>query len=88
MKKVLEKIKLIMSFIALDGLVHIETSALIVLLCPKCIGLWSIVIALVCGIAKELYDIFYKKSLPALSIKDFVCDVVGAVLGFLILLLK
>lgn len=86
MKKFIEWCKKVFGIVALDGLVHIETCALIVILCPRCFGSWSIFVAFVAGVLKEVYDIVVKKSKPSLSVKDLICDFVGIVIGYLIFL--
>lgn len=80
----MEKLKKAWSWVAIDGLLHIETSALIMCVCPPCFGWWAALIASLFGIGKEVYDIFVKKSKPALSLHDLACDVIGIALGALV----
>lgn len=88
LEKVLSAIKRVASFIGFGGLLHIETEALIVLVAPKCFGYWAIIIALLCGIGKELYDIFVKKSKIGLSLRDLLMDSIGILLGVLVSLYR
>ena len=87
--KVWNAIKRVASFIGFGGLLHIETEALIVLVAPKCFGYWVIIIiALLFGISKELYDIFVKKSKIGLSLRDLLMDSIGILLGVLVSLYR
>ena len=86
--KVWNAIKRVASFIGFGGLLHIETEALIVLVAPKCFGYWAIIIALLFGIGKELYDIFVKKSKIGLSLRDLLMDSIGILLGVLVSLYR
>ena len=86
--KVWNAIKRVASFIGFGGLLHIETEALIVLVAPKCFGYWAIVIAALCGIGKEVYDIFVKKSKIGLSLRDLLMDSIGILLGVLVSLYR
>lgn len=88
LEKVLSAIKRVASFIGFGGLLHIETEALIVLVAPKCFGYWAIIIALLCGIGKEVYDIFVKKSKIGLSLRDLLMDSIGILLGVLVSLYR
>ena len=88
LEKVLSAIKRVASFIGFGGLLHIETEALIVLVAPKCFGYWAIIIAALCGIGKEVYDIFVKKSKIGLSLRDLLMDSIGILLGVLVALYR
>lgn len=73
------------SWIRTDGLLHLETSALIVVLLAAFLVWWkAAIIAWVIGFAKELYD--HLKG-GIVSWHDIVCDAVGVAIGTLISLL-
>lgn len=91
MKKFIEKILIPVRWIAFDGLLHIETSFILVLLFrlfmpPFC----AVLAALVLGLAKEVVDIWWRKSNTwRQALHDIICDLVGILLGivFIVLLL-
>lgn len=62
------------NWIRRDGLLHIETSALIVIVLSLFCATWIAVISsLLCGIAKEVWDIKHGVT----SWHDIICDIVG-----------
>ena len=68
-----------------DGLLNIETSALLVVDINILLKLWlALVAALAVGIAKELWD---RKHGGVASWHDVICDVIGLTLGSLIAIL-
>lgn len=79
--------KKLISWIRTDGLLHIETSALLVIAIATVLSLWlSCIITLILGIGKELlYD---KKGKGVASWHDVTCDIIGLALGVLIVLLS
>ena len=73
------------SWIRTDGLLHIETSALIVVLLAAFLIWWkAAIIAWVIGFAKELYD--HLKG-GIVSWHDIGCDAAGVLIGLFISLL-
>ena len=86
--KVWGLVKKVGEFIGFGGLLHIETEALVVVATPRCFGHWAIVIALVLGLCKEVYDIFVKKSKIGLSLRDLLMDSIGILLGVLVSLYR
>jgi len=68
-----------------DGLLHIETSALLVVAISVLLPVWlSIVISFIFGIGKELWD-KYHGGVP--SWHDVICDIIGLAVGALITIL-
>ena len=68
-----------------DGLLHIETSALLVVAISVLLPVWlSIVISFIFGIGKELWD-KYHDGVP--SWHDVICDIIGLAVGTLITIL-
>lgn len=62
-----------------DGLLHLETSALIAVTLGKFIPLWiAALVTLIIGIGKELWD---KEHGGVASWHDIGCDIAGIVLG-------
>ena len=86
MKKILEPIKSLYNWLSTDGLLHISFSSMIIIFSFPLIKWWSIGLAILVGIAKEVYDILVKKSDPKLSIHDLICDCIGIVMTVIILL--
>ena len=66
-----------------DGLLHIETCALIVVVTGLFLPWWIAgVVSLVAGIGKELWDIKHGVA----NWHDVICDLIGVLLGSLIAL--
>ena len=74
-------VKRIWEWIKRDGLLHIESCALIVIVFSLITPIWvASSISLIAGICKELWDTKY--GVP--SWHDIICDVIGIALGVLI----
>lgn len=68
--------------IAADKILHIETSALLVIVLSILFPLWLSTLLVVCiGIGKEIYD---KHHNGCSDIKDIYADIIGIALGILI----
>lgn len=78
MRKILGSIA---CWVAVDGLLHIETSFALVVVarCCGCSHLAATAVALACGIGKEIYDKFAPGH--SASWHDIICDIVGIALG-------
>lgn len=69
-----------------DGLLHLVISALIVVLFGAFLPVWAaVLIAVVAGIAKEIYDRVSGNGKAEWH--DLICDGIGIVLGVLVCLL-
>ena len=86
MKKILELIKSFYNWLNTDGLLHISFSFMIIIFSFPLIKWWSVGLAVLVGIAKEIYDIIVKKSDPKLSIHDLICDCIGIIMTVILLL--
>ena len=86
MKKILELIKGIYNWLNTDGLLHISFTSMIITFSYPLIRWWSVGLAVLVGIAKEVYDIFVKKSNPKLSIHDLICDCIGISITVILIL--
>ena len=86
MKKILELIKSFYNWLNTDGLLHISFSSMIITFSFPLIKWWSVGLAVLIGIAKEVYDIIVKKSDPKLSIHDLICDFIGIIMTVILLL--
>lgn len=86
MKKILELIKSCYNWLNTDGLLHISFSSMVITFSFPLIKWWSVGLAVLVGIAKEVYDILVKKSDWRLSIHDLICDFIGIVMTVIILL--
>lgn len=70
------------NWIRRDGLLHIETSALLTIALALLLPLWiAVVISAIFGIGKELWD-KYHDGVP--SWHDVFCDIAGIVIGVII----
>lgn len=77
-------IKKVWNWLRRDGLLHLETCALIAVLFGLFLPWWSSVIpAVIAGVGKELWD----KKHGVCDKRDVICDMIGAVLGMVIVLL-
>lgn len=77
--------KTLRGWIRTDGLLHLETSALITVAVAKFAPLWvAVIAALLIGIGKELYD---KKHEGVASWHDVICDIAGVAIGAAICIL-
>ena len=75
-------IKAIWRWLRTDGLLHITCSALILLALCDVMPLWAaIVITVILGIGKEIYDRHHDGTA---ELHDLICDAIGIVLGVLI----
>ena len=74
----------IWNWIKQDGLLHIESSALIVVIFGLFLQWWIAgIISLATGIGKELWDI--KHGVPTWH--DIICDIIGVIIGIFIVLI-
>lgn len=94
MKSKLKKIK---DWIAIDGLLHIETSLIIFLFVSipihLCYGLFfsipiGFVVAFMLGCYKELQDIYVQKDNSKIeSNHDMLCNLIGVIIGMIFLVI-
>ena len=72
------------SWIRRDGLLHIETCTLIVILFSIFLPWWAGgLISLASGICKELWDLKHGVA----NWHDIICDIIGVILGIVIVIL-
>lgn len=78
--------KKLFSWIATDGLLHIVVSMAIMLCLQPLVGtLISVCITLTIGLLKEFYDgVVQKDNNGEQVMHDVVCDVVGIVMGLIV----
>ena len=86
MKKILELIKGLYNWLNTDGLLHISFTSMIITFSFPIIRWWSVVFAVLVGLAKEAYDILVKKTDPKLSIHDLICDCIGIIMTVILIL--
>lgn len=78
----IEKFKKMLKWIGHDGLLHILVSALIMVALGWVRPIWiALLLVVLVGLSKELYDATGKGTA---SWHDIICDVVGIVIGMLI----
>ena len=83
MNKLKEIWQRIRGYVRTDGLLHIETSALIFALLSSMACFWfGIVVTAVAGILKEVYDRVSGEGTAEWH--DLICDAIGIVIGILI----
>ena len=79
-------IKKIWNWLRVDGLLHIETSALVVLATDAVAPWWvGNIVSATAGVAKEVYDRFNGGSAEW---HDIICDVIGIVIADIIILIR
>lgn len=82
MVKFMEKIKRFFTWVAVDGLLHIETVALIILYFTPLVGfLWASLIAAIVCIGREVIQFLKKKNTKEQVHHDMICNVIGYILG-------
>lgn len=83
MKKIADFFKRAVRWVAFDGLLHIETSFILVLLFRLFMpAFFAVLAALVLGLAKEVVDIWWRKSNTwRQALHDIICDLAGILLG-------
>ena len=78
----------IINWIATDGLLHALVSALIFIVCFSFIEYWSIILTVLIGVSKEIYDILKKPDYTwEMVCHDLVCDIGGIILGIVLSLI-
>lgn len=78
----MEKIKRFFTWVAVDGLLHIETVALILLTFTPIVGFWwASLIAIVVCIGREAIQYLRKKNTKEQVHHDMICNGIGYVLG-------
>lgn len=82
----MELIKGLYNWLNTDGLLHISFTSMIITFSFPLIRWWSVGLAVLVGLAKEAYDILFKKSDPKLSIHDLICDSIGIVITAILIL--
>ena len=86
MKKILELINGFYYWLNTDGLLHVSITSIIIAFSFPLIMWWSVGLAVLVGLAKEAYDIIFKKSDPELSIHDLICDCIGIIITVILIL--
>lgn len=80
MGKIKDLITKIRSWVRTDGLLHIETSLILMMVCGVYFSWFvSAEIVAVIGLAKEIYDLVSGKGTP--EAHDLWCDLIGIALG-------
>ncbi len=83
-----EIMKKIISWIAIDGLLHLLVSVLIMIVGFAFINFWAIIPTIIIGIGKEVYDMRVKQGYTWEMVwHDIICDFIGIVGGILISLI-
>ena len=86
MRKFIDFLKLAFGWVSTDGLLHLLVCSLIILVFGAFMPLWAaVIIAIVIGTLKELYDLISRKGTP--EWRDLICDIVGIIVGLLIAVL-
>lgn len=82
MKRFFEKIKAIANWIAVDGLLHIETCyAMMLTLQPMVDIWWAKAITATCAIGKEVVDVLRGKNTWEQARHDLICDGAGILMA-------
>ena len=78
----MEKIKNILRWIAVDGLLHLLACYAIMLTFEPVVGIWwAKAITITLAIGKEVVDALRYKNTWKLMCHDFICDAVGILLA-------
>ena len=81
----MKKIKEILSWVGVDGLLHLLVCWLVMLVVIPIRGIWlAILTSLVLSIGKEIWDVFIQKdNCKEQAIHDIICDGIGVLAGLL-----
>lgn len=87
---IMNKLKQLYKWIANDGLLYILVSIVLMLSFQPIIGyLLSLIITIIFGLIKEIYDYFIQKDNNLNQIKhDIICDILGILIGTIILIIN
>lgn len=90
MKKILEFIKNVKDWVATDGLLHIETSALLLIIFQLFMPIYiSALLTISIGLIKETIDYWVKKCNNKEQVThDIICDLVGILIGVIYVILS
>ena len=84
----MEKIKRLLNWIAIDGLLHIQTCyALMLTLQPMVDIWWAKGITATCAIGKEVVDALRGKNTWEQARHDLICDAVGIMAALITMLI-
>lgn len=73
---------------AIDGLLHLETSFMITVLLGTIFNIWwGVGMGILAGILKEVYDKLKKDCTWNMIWHDLICDGIGILLAILVILL-
>lgn len=86
MRKISEFLRRVREWVRVDGLLHIETSALLVMFLAGFLPVpGAAMLTLFVGIGKEFYDLFRHDGNPGWD-HDLLCDLIGIALGVVLLI--
>jgi hypothetical protein len=84
----MEKIKNAIKWIGTDGLLHIETTALLLLIFTPLIGYgWAAVVAIVAGLGREVLQFTLNKNTLQQVHHDMICNGIGFALATIVICL-
>lgn len=81
----MEKIKEILSWVGVDGLLHLLVCWLVILVITPMNGIWAAVLAAVLlSLGKEAWDVLIQKDNDKIqAVHDLICDAAGVLAGLL-----
>ena len=83
MKKLLETLKKIKEWVAIDGLLHFLVCYVIIVSLTPLIGWWALLVTILAALGKEAWDYFIQKdNNKEQVVHDLICDGVGLVLAY------
>ena len=81
----MEKLKNFIKWVAIDGLSHIETVALIFLVLSPIIGFgWATLVTVIVAISREGVQFLSKKNTKEQVHHDMICNGIGLLLGYIV----
>lgn len=81
----MEKLKNFIKWVAIDGLLHIETVALIFLVLSPIIGFgWATLVTAIVAISREGVQFLSKKNTKEQVHHDMICNGIGLLLGYIV----
>ena len=83
MKKLIESLKKIKEWVAIDGLLHFLVCYAIIVSLTPLIGWWALLLAILVALCKEAWDYFVEKdNNKEQVIHDLICDGVGIIIAY------
>lgn len=80
-------LKKLWNLLAIDGLLHLETSFIIMISCSLLFNIGiGITVSVLAGLLKEVYDKIKKNCTKEMIVHDLICDGIGILLALILVM--